>query len=61
MHEVVLKDDLLASDAVAHIVGKRRTRPHRVTPFAVVEGRRVTYPAPSERAAERRAAPERRR
>lgn len=46
-HRSLLADALLARGVVVqHIVGKGRTRPHRLTPFARVEGRSVTYPAP---------------
>ncbi len=45
-HRSLLADALLARGVVVeHVVGRGRTRPHRVTPFARVEGRRVTYPA----------------
>ncbi len=48
-HRSLVADALLAHGVlVQHIVGKGRTRPHRLTPFAQVEGRRVTYP-PDER------------
>ena len=48
-HRSLLADALYARGVVVeHIVGKGRTRPHRVTPFAVRQGRRVVYPpAPS--------------
>ncbi len=46
-HRSLLADALLARGVVVeHIVGRGRTRPHRLTPFARIEGRRVTYPAP---------------
>ncbi len=46
-HRSLLADALLARGVVVeHVVGRGRTRPHRVTPFARIEGRRVTYPAP---------------
>jgi uncharacterized protein (DUF488 family) len=46
-HRSLLADALLARGVVVgHLVGKGRARPHRLTPFARVEGRRVTYPAP---------------
>ena len=45
-HRSLIADALFARGVVVeHIVGKGRTRPHRLTPFAVIEGRRVTYPA----------------
>jgi len=47
-HRSLLADALFAHGVVVeHIVGRGRTRPHRVTPFAVFDGRRVTYPAES--------------
>jgi uncharacterized protein (DUF488 family) len=48
-HRSLLADALLARGVVVeHVVGKGRTRPHRLTPFAHLEGRRVTYPAPRD-------------
>jgi uncharacterized protein (DUF488 family) len=48
-HRSLLADALLARGVVVeHLVGRGRTRPHRLTPFARIEGRRVTYPAPRE-------------
>ncbi len=45
-HRSLLADALLARGvAVEHVTGPGKTRPHRLTPFARVEGRRVTYPA----------------
>jgi hypothetical protein len=42
----VRTDALFARGVVVeHIVGRGRTRPHRLTPFAVLRGRQVTYPA----------------
>ncbi len=47
-HRSLLADALLARGVVVeHVVGPGRTRPHRLTPFARLEGRRVTYPAPA--------------
>lgn len=44
-HRSLLADALLAHGVVVeHIVGPGRTRPHRLTPFARVQGRKVTYP-----------------
>jgi uncharacterized protein (DUF488 family) len=44
-HRSLLADALAARGVVVqHIVGIGRTTPHRLTPFARVEGRRVTYP-----------------
>jgi uncharacterized protein (DUF488 family) len=46
-HRSLIADALLARGVVVeHLVGKGRTRPHRLTPFARLEGRRVTYPSP---------------
>lgn len=48
-HRSLLADALYARGVVVeHIGGKSRTRPHRLTPFAVRQGRRVTYPAAHE-------------
>ncbi len=45
-HRSLLADALLARGVVVeHITGPGRTRPHRLTPFARVVGREVTYPA----------------
>jgi uncharacterized protein (DUF488 family) len=45
-HRSLLADALYARGVVVqHIVGRGRTRPHRLTPFAALRGRRVTYPA----------------
>jgi hypothetical protein len=45
-HRSLLADALLARGVlVEHIAGRGRTHPHRLTPFARVEGRMVTYPA----------------
>jgi len=44
-HRSLLADALYARGVlVQHVVGRGRTRPHRVTPFARIEGRSVTYP-----------------
>jgi uncharacterized protein (DUF488 family) len=46
-HRSLVADALYAHGVeVRHIVGPGRTRPHRLTPFAVVRGREVTYPPP---------------
>ncbi len=51
-HRSLLADALFARGVVVeHIVGKGRTRPHRPTPFAVFDGRRVVYPADGRPAA----------
>jgi uncharacterized protein (DUF488 family) len=47
-HRSLLADALLARGVVVeHVTGPGRTRPHRLTPFARVVGREVTYPAPA--------------
>jgi len=44
-HRSLLADALFARGVVVeHLTGPGRSRPHRLTPFARVEGRRVTYP-----------------
>ena len=54
-HRSLLADALAARGVlVQHIVGKGRTAPHRLTPFARIQGRRVTYPAEGEGADLRR-------
>jgi uncharacterized protein (DUF488 family) len=46
-HRSLIADALLARGVVVqHIVGRGRTRPHRLTPFARIAGRQVTYPPP---------------
>jgi uncharacterized protein (DUF488 family) len=45
-HRSLLADALLARGVtVQHITGPGKWRPHRLTPFARIEGRRVSYPA----------------
>ncbi len=45
-HRTLLADALLAHGVlVQHIVGHGRVEPHRLTPFARVDGRKVLYPA----------------
>jgi uncharacterized protein (DUF488 family) len=54
-HRSLIADALLARGVtVEHIVGRGRTQPHRLTPFARVEGRAVTYPAAPEAGVEAR-------
>jgi uncharacterized protein (DUF488 family) len=44
-HRSLLADALLARGVVVeHITGRGRTQPHRLTAFARIEGRKVTYP-----------------
>jgi len=51
-HRSLLADALFARGVVVeHIVGQGRTRPHQLTSFAVLTGRRVTYPPSAASAA----------
>lgn len=44
-HRSLVADALTAhGDAVLHIMGPGKAQPHALTPFALVEGGRVTYP-----------------
>ena len=44
-HRSLVADALLARGVVVeHVTGKGKTRPHRLTPFARIDGRQVTYP-----------------
>ena len=46
-HRSLISDALVARGAeVRHITGNSEPSAHRITPFAVVEGGRVTYPPP---------------
>jgi uncharacterized protein (DUF488 family) len=46
-HRSLIADALLARGVEArHIIGHGAARPHTLTPFARVEGARITYPAP---------------
>jgi uncharacterized protein (DUF488 family) len=57
-HRSLLADALYAHGVVVeHIVGKGRTRSHRLTPFAVRDGRRVHYPSGEAGVEARRGAP----
>ena len=48
-HRSLIADALMAHGiAVEHIMSAARAEPHRITPFARVEGKRVTYPGLSE-------------
>ena len=50
-HRSLIADALIARGMpCAEITSALRTRPHRMTPFARVEGGRVTYPAESDAA-----------
>jgi uncharacterized protein (DUF488 family) len=45
-HRSLIADALIARGAhVEHITGPHRSSPHRVTPFAQIDGARLTYPA----------------
>lgn len=45
-HRSLVADALVARGArVEHILSARRANPHRITPFAQIQGERVTYPA----------------
>ncbi len=47
-HRSLVADALLARGVVVeHVVGRGKTRPHRLTPFARIEGRSITYPPPA--------------
>jgi len=48
-HRSLIADALLVRGiAVEHIMSRDSSQPHRLTPMARVEGRRLTYPAPTE-------------
>jgi uncharacterized protein (DUF488 family) len=48
-HRSLISDALLVRGmAVEHIMSTESTQPHRLTPFARVDGTRLTYPAPTE-------------
>jgi uncharacterized protein (DUF488 family) len=48
-HRSLIADALTARGAkVEHITGKSHTNPHRMTPFARIEGTSVTYPGDSD-------------
>jgi len=45
-HRSLISDALTAHGVdVRHITGKGEPSPHHLTPFALVEGKRITYPA----------------
>jgi uncharacterized protein (DUF488 family) len=47
-HRSLIADALTARGAkIEHITSRTRSTPHRLTPFALVDGPRVTYPADS--------------
>ncbi|HEX8612969.1 MAG TPA: DUF488 domain-containing protein [Telluria sp.] len=46
-HRSMIGDALLVRHiGVEHIIGPKGRRPHSLTPFAQVDGERITYPAP---------------
>ena len=46
-HRSLIADALSARGIpVEEVIGGSRTQPHKITPFAKVEGTRITYPAP---------------
>ncbi len=48
-HRSLIADALLVRGVkVEHIIGADSTRPHVLTPWAKVEGNRITYPAPTD-------------
>jgi uncharacterized protein (DUF488 family) len=48
-HRSLISDALTVRGVrVEHILGREKTRPHRLTPWARVEGERITYPPPLE-------------
>ncbi len=47
-HRSLIADALVARGVpVRHLLGANRADPHRLTPFARVEGQRVSYPTPA--------------
>ena len=49
-HRSLIADALLVRGSeVRHLLGPGRSQVHALTPFAVVEGDRITYPAPAQR------------
>jgi uncharacterized protein (DUF488 family) len=46
-HRSLISDALVArGDEVRHITGMQEASTHRLTPFALVDGGRITYPSP---------------
>jgi hypothetical protein len=57
-HRGLVADALVArGDAVVHIMGENKGHAHALTPWAVVEGRRVSYPGPPPGPQPRRSRP----
>lgn len=51
-HRSLIADALLARGVtVQHVTSPGKSRPHRLTPFARIDGRRVSYPPPADAAA----------
>lgn len=51
-HRMLLSDALsVRGFSVCHILSLTEARPHSVTPFARVEGKKMTYPPPQDQAA----------
>ena len=49
-HRSLVSDALVVRGVVVYeIIGSNNTREHALTPFAVVEGARITYPGPAEK------------
>jgi uncharacterized protein (DUF488 family) len=47
-HRSLIADALTVRGVrVKHIIGAQRLEPHKVTPFALVDGERITYPEPA--------------
>lgn len=58
-HRSLVADALIGSgDEVVDIMGPRSGRPHALTPWAQVDGRRVTYPGPPPEPLRKRIPPE---
>jgi len=50
-HRSLIADALVVRGIpVEHILSEKRSRPHGLTPFARVEGKRITYPSPEDEA-----------
>jgi uncharacterized protein (DUF488 family) len=56
-HRSLIADALLGRGIpVEHILSGARLQPHKLTPFAVVHGKKITYPAPAPQASRAAAA-----
>jgi len=50
-HRSMVADALLVRGVpVEHIINPQKRRAHKLTPFAKVDGKHITYPAPPEEA-----------